>query len=65
VLCRRSAVSAELKTCTPWSNKGGTDRLGVVKYLAIFEKGFAWGCSVHLEFRSCISQEVRTRERIW
>jgi hypothetical protein len=67
---RSSAFSAELKTCTLWSNNGGTDHLGVVKYLALFQNGFAWGCSVprkeaHLEFHSWVSQEVRTRERSW
>ena len=44
-------MSADLKTCTSCSNKGGTDRVGVVKYLAIFKNGFAWDCNAHLEFR--------------
>jgi len=67
---RSLALSAELKTCTPRSNKGKTDHVGVVKYLAIFQNGFDWGCSMprkgaHLEFCSWVSQEVRTRERRW
>ena len=43
---RSSALSAVLKNCTPRSNSVGTVRVGVVKYLAIFQNGLACGCSV-------------------
>ena len=54
---RSLALLAELKTCTPWSNKGGTDHVGVMKYLVITQNGFSWGCGMprkdtHLEFHS-------------
>ena len=67
---RRLALSAKLKTYTLWPNKGGTDCVGVVKYLAIFQNDFAWTCSVprkedHLEFCSWVSWEVRIQGRSW
>ena len=54
---RGSVLPTEMKTYTPWSNKGGTDHVEVAKYLAIFQNDCAWGCSAprketHLEFRS-------------
>jgi hypothetical protein len=65
---RSSALAAELKICTPRSTKGGIERLVLVKYLAIFQKGFCWGWSalrkmVHFAFRNRVSWEVRRRER--
>jgi hypothetical protein len=65
-----SALSAQFKNSRLRSNRGGTDRVGVVKYLATFQNGLVWGCSVprkggHSEFHSWETYEVRTRERIW
>jgi len=67
---RRLALSAKLKTYTPWPNKGGTGFVGVVKYLAIFQNNFAWVCNVprkedHLEFCSWVCWEVRTQRCWW